>query len=190
MKTSIIYGSVRDHRQGIKAARFLHQQVLQRKHDSVLIDPLDYDFGLLNKMFKEYEKGKAPQKMQELSTRFSESDGFIIVTGEYNHGVPPALKNLVDHFQSEFFFKPSAIACYSAGPFAGLKAAMQWRMITAELGMPSISTIFPISKVQDAFEDDGTPIEKAYSHRVKQFLDEFEWYMEALSNQRKKGIPY
>ena len=31
------------------------------------------------------------------------------------------MKNLLDHFQTEYFFKPSAIACYSAGSFGGVR---------------------------------------------------------------------
>jgi NAD(P)H-dependent FMN reductase len=41
----------------------------------------------------------------------------IVVSGEYNHTVPPALTNLMDHFLEEYCRKPSAIVCHSAGPF-------------------------------------------------------------------------
>jgi len=74
------------------------------------IDPLEFNLPLLDKMYKEYEPGSAPAPMEKLARLFNESDGFLIVTGEYNHSIPPALKNLLDHFQSEYFFKPSAIA--------------------------------------------------------------------------------
>ena len=57
---------------------------------------------------------------------------FAIVSGEYNHGIPPGLKNLLDHFLEEYFFRPSAIVCYSAGQFGGVRAAMQLR---AECGL-------------------------------------------------------
>ena len=60
------------------------------------------------------------------------ADGFVGVSGEYNHGIPPALKNLLDHFLEEYFFRPSGIACYSAGAFGGVRAAMQLRMSLAE----------------------------------------------------------
>src|SRR3546814_18651840 len=73
-----------------------------------------------------------------LATLYRRADGFLIVSAEYNHGIPPALKNLLDHFLEEYFWRPSAIACYSAGQFGGVRAAMQLRSTLAELGMPSI----------------------------------------------------
>jgi NAD(P)H-dependent FMN reductase len=40
----------------------------------------------------------------------------------------------LDHFLEEYFWRPSAIVCYSAGQFGGVRAAMQLRMTLAELG--------------------------------------------------------
>ena len=49
-----------------------------------------------------------------------ESDGFLIVTPEYNCSLPPALTNLLDHFPpASFRHKPASIAAYSMGPFGG-----------------------------------------------------------------------
>ena len=61
-------------------------------------------------MYKEYAKGTAPEPMETISAKLNDSDGFLLVTGEYNHSIPPALKNMLDHFQREYYFKPSAIA--------------------------------------------------------------------------------
>jgi NAD(P)H-dependent FMN reductase len=97
---------------------------------------------------------------------------------------------LLDHFLEEYFWRPSAIVCYSAGAFGGVRAAMQLRAMLGELGMPSIPSIFPIPKVQDAFKDDGTPRELTYRRRVGRFLDELEWYARALQEARKAGVPY
>ena len=119
-----------------------------------------------------------------------DADGFVIVSGEYNHSIPPALKNILDHYYNEYLFKPAAIATYSGGPFGGVRAAVQLRAILGELRMVSIPTMFPISMVQDAFDEQGNAIEKAYEKRIKQFLDEFEWYANALKESRKKGLPY
>lgn len=186
---AIIYGSVRSGRQGIKAARFLKNTLEQRGHTAHLIDPIEYSLPLLDKMHKEYPAGEAPEMMQQLSDIFKGSDGFLIVTGEYNHSIPPALKNILDHFQSEYFFKPSGIVSYSAGSFGGVRAAVHVRVICGELGMPSISSMFPIPAVQNVFEEDGTPIDTAYIKRADRFLTEFEWYVSALKNQRDQGTP-
>ena len=63
-------------------------------------------------------------------------------------------------------------------------------MTLAELGMPSIPSLFPVPKVQDAFEDDGRAKDPAVERRAQRFLDEFEWYARALQEARAKGTPY
>jgi len=186
----VLYGSVRTGRQGIKFARFLLNQLRKRGHEVAFVDTAEHPLPLLDKMYKEYPKGEAPAPLEELATIIRAADGFLVVSGEYNHGIPPALKNLLDHFLEEWFWRPSAIACYSAGPFGGVRAAMQLRMTLAELGMPSISSIFPMPKVQDQFEDDGTPLDAAHERRVARFLDEFEWHAKALKHGRQQGTPY
>lgn len=187
---AIIYGSVRSGREGIKAARFLKNTLEQRGHTAHLVDPIEFPLPLLDKMHKEYAAGEAPHRMQELSDLFKSADGFLIVSGEYNHSIPPALKNTLDHFQSEYFFKPSGIVTYSAGSFGGVRAAVHLRAICGELGMPSISSMFPIPAVQNAFEEDGTAIDTAYIKRADRFLTEFEWYVSAFKTQRALGTPY
>ena len=190
LRFAVIYGSVRRARQGIKYARFLNTQLTARGHEVSFIDPLEYRLPLLDKMFKEYSEGNAPDPLPKLAAIIRAADGFLIVSGEYNHGIPPALKNLLDHFLEEWFWRPSAIACYSAGAFGGVRAAMQLRATLAELGMPSIPSIQPMPKVQDQFEDDGTPRDPAHAARLGRFFDEFEWYAGALKAARKGGVPY
>jgi NAD(P)H-dependent FMN reductase len=190
LKFPILYGSVRETRQGIKAARFIDDQLRRRGHQTTLVDPLEYRLPLLDRMYKEYPKGEAPEVLERLATLYRAADGFVIVSGEYNHGIPPVLKNLLDHFLEEYFWRPSAIVCYSGGSFGGVRAAMQLRMTLAELGMPSIPSLFPVPKVQDAFEDDGRAKDAAVERRAQRFLDELEWYARALQEARAKGTPY
>jgi NAD(P)H-dependent FMN reductase len=100
------------------------------------------------------------------------------------------LSNLLDHFLEEYFFRPSAIVCYSAGSFGGVRAAMQLRTMLCELGMPSISSLFPIPRIQDAFDDHGVPRDPATDRRFARFAAELEWYAQALVEARKQGTPY
>ena len=98
-----------------------------------LVDAKECELPLLDRMYKEYPKGEAPEVLERLAALYRAADAFVVVSGEYNHGIPPALKNLLDHFLEEYFFRPSAIVCYSAGAFGGVRAAMQLRMTLAEL---------------------------------------------------------
>jgi NAD(P)H-dependent FMN reductase len=190
LQFAVLYGSVRTERQGIRAARFIQRQLESRGHSATLIDPLEVRLPLLDRMYKEYAPDDAPLEMQRLAALYRAVDGFVIVSGEYNHGIPPALKNLLDHFLEEYFFRPSAIVCYSAGSFGGVRAAMQLRMTLAELGTVTIPSLFPVPKVQSAFDEDGTALDPSYDKRVQRFLDELEWFAQALKAARAAGTPY
>jgi len=184
INTAVIYGSARRDRQGIKAARFVVRKLEERKHDVTLVDSEKYELPMLDWMYKEYESGQAPEAMQKVADILSAADGFIIVSAEYNHSIPGAIKNLLDHYQSEYLYKPSGIVTYSAGPFGGVRALVNLRGILAELGTPSIPSAFPISQIHGAFDDDGNAADKAYDEGIVNFLDEYEWYANALRQAR------
>jgi len=186
----VFVGSVRSDRQGIKAVRYVEKSLAARGHDLTVVDPVEVQLPLLDRMYKEYEKGKAPAVLERLALLYRAADAFIVVSGEYNHSIPPALSNLLDHFLEEYFFRPSAIVCYSAGAFGGVRAAMQLRALLSELGMPSISSLFPIPKIQDTLDSTGAPLDKALDRRFNRFAAELEWYAEALREARRKGVPY
>jgi NAD(P)H-dependent FMN reductase len=186
----VILGSVRRDRIAIRVARFLVAALSRRGHEVPLIDPIEYRLPLLDRMYKEYSPGQAPDVLERLATRIKAADGYVVVSGEYNHSIQPALSNLLDHFLEEYFFKPSAIACYSAGPFGGVRAAMQLRAMLAEMGMSSVPSILPFPKAQEMLAEDGTPTGDQPGSRAGRFLDEFEWYARALKAAREKGTPY
>lgn len=190
LNTVVLYGSVRTERQGIRAARFVVDQLRQRGHQVTLVDPLEYELPLLDRMYKEYDEGQAPAPMEELATLYREADAFVVVSGEYNHGIPPALKNLVDHFMSEYLWRPAGIVSYSAGSFGGVRAAVQLRAVLAEVGMVTVPATMPVPKVSEAFDEQGRPQDEAWPKRAKKFLDEVEWYARALARARKEGVPY
>jgi NAD(P)H-dependent FMN reductase len=186
LKIVVFYGSVRTARQGVKAARFVVNQCKSRGHEVHLIDPVEYPLPLIDKMYKEYKAGEAPELLQRVAKLVAAADAYVIVSGEYNHTVPPALSNMLDYFLEEYFRKPSAIVCYSAGSFGGVRAAITLRAMLAEMGMSSIPSLLPIPKVQAAFQEDGTPTDEAWFKRADKFLTELEWYANAMKTAREQ----
>ncbi|APX87086.1 NADPH-dependent FMN reductase [Methylorubrum extorquens] len=186
----VILGSVRAERAGIRAARFLVAQLEARGHTAPLVDPAELKLPLLDRMYKEYPKGEAPEPLERLATLFRGADAFVVVSAEYNHSIPPALSNTLDHFLEEYFWRPSAICCYSAGQYGGVRAAMQLRAMLAELGTPSIPSLLPIPRIQKALSEAGEPAEDWLGRAAKKFLNELTWYAEALKAKRAGGTPY
>ena len=87
----VFYGSYRSDRMGIRLAEFLVDR-LRRRGDAVeLIDAKAVNLPMLDRMYKEYPPGGAPEQLQELASKIRDADGFVFVTGEYNWGVQPGL---------------------------------------------------------------------------------------------------
>jgi NAD(P)H-dependent FMN reductase len=185
---AVFVGSVRRDRKGIKVARWIEKKILERKHKVYFIDPMAIDLPLLDRMYKEMDNPS--QKLVELRNKIKDAEGYIAVTPEYNRSTSSALKNTLDYFLEEYYFKSSAIVSYSPGMFGGVNAAQQLRLIFAELGAPSIPSSFAIPSVHKVIDEKGNLIDEAYIKRIGKFLDEFEWYTNALTNQRAIGTPY
>jgi NAD(P)H-dependent FMN reductase len=190
LKFAVLLGSVRVDRMAARAGRFIEAALSRHGHTPHLVDPMALNLPLLDRMYKEHPPGKAQAALEELATLYRQVDGFIIVSGEYNNGIPPALKNLLDYFLEEYFWRPSAIVCYSAGQYGGVRAAMQLRMTLAELGMPSIPSILPIPRIGQALDESGTAQADWLGRSTDRFLGELAWYARALRRERAGGTPY
>src|ERR1700749_3120167 len=119
----VFYGSYRTDRKGIRLAEFAVDRLRARGEDVELIDAKAIGLPMLDRMLKEYAPGSAPEVLADLGARIREADAFLFVTGEYNWGVQPGLKNLTDHFLEEWFWRPAAIASYSFGRLSGTRSS-------------------------------------------------------------------
>src|ERR1700742_4185781 len=188
----VFYGSYRSDRMGIRLAEFVVEGLRGRGDDVELIDAKAVGLPMLDRMYKEYPKGKAPAVLEKLAGQIREADGFVFVTGEYNWGVQPGLKNLTDHFLEEWFWRPAAIASYSAGRFAGARAATAWHGILSEMGMVVISSTIAVGAIGHTLNADGAPTGeggKALEGASPLFADDLAWWMEAAKAQRQRKPP-
>jgi NAD(P)H-dependent FMN reductase len=189
LNIAVIYGSVRTERQGIRAARYVVSQLNKRGHVVTLVDPLAVGLPLIDKRYSDYAAGKAPPELSKLADLYHNTDGYLIVSAEYNHNPPPALTNLLDYFFVEYFYRPSAILTYSTGSFGGVRASQHLRALLAQLGMSSIPTMLPIPFISKTFDESGNLLDSSYKQRFQSFFAEFEWYTRALKTARAAGLP-
>ena len=190
----VFYGSYRSDRFGIRLANFVVEGFRTLGDDVELIDAKAVDLPMLDRMYKEYPKGAAPAALEKLASQIRAADGFVFITGEYNWGVQPGLKNLTDHFLEEWFWRPAAIASYSAGRFAGARAAIAWHGTLSEMGMVVISSTIAAGPIAQTLSVDAKPIGeggKALAQAFPRFADDLAWWMEAAKAQRaRKQPPY
>ena len=149
---------------------------------------------MLDRMYKEYPPGSAPPALEALAGKIRGADAFVFVTGEYNWGVQPGLKNLTDHFLEEWFWRPAAIASYSAGRIAGARAGTAWHGILSEMGMVVISSALAVGPIAATLEEGGKPVGeggRALQRAFGRFADDLSWWTEAAKAQRaRKAPPY
>jgi len=190
----VFYGSYRSDRMGIRLANFVVEGFGARGEDVELIDAKAVGLPMLDRMYKEYKKGEAPAVLEQLAGKIRGADGFVFVTGEYNWGLQPGLKNLTDHFLEEWFWRPAAIASYSAGRISGARAALAWHGTLSEMGMVVISSSIAVGPIAQTLSAESRPIGeggKALEAAFPRFADDLLWWVEAAKAQRaRKKPPY
>jgi NAD(P)H-dependent FMN reductase len=188
----VFYGSYRSDRQGIRLAQYLVRALQERGAAAELIDAKAVGLPMLDRMYKEYRKGEAPANLEQLAAKIRAADGFVFVTGEYNWGMQPGLKNLTDHFLEEWYWRPAAIASYSTGRFAGARAATAWHGTLSEMGMVVISSTLAVGAIGHALDADANPTGDggaALDRAFPRFADDLAWWVDAARSQRAKATP-
>jgi NAD(P)H-dependent FMN reductase len=190
----VLYGSYRVDRMGIRLANYIVEGFAKRGHDVELIDAKAVGLPMLDRMYKEYPKGEAPLAMETLAGKIRAADAFVFVVGEYNWGQQPGLKNMTDHFLEEWYWRPAAIASYSAGRLSGARANSIWHGTLSEMGMVVISSTLTVGPIGATLGADGVPTGSAGEALEKsfpRFAEDLAWWMEAAKMQRtRKAPPY
>ena len=190
----VFYGSYRSDRKGVRLANFLVRRLRERGDLAELIDAKAVGLPMLDRMYKEYPAGTAPAALETLAEKIRTADAFVFVTGEYNWGVQPGLKNLTDHFLEEWFWRPAAIASYSFGRLAGARASYAWHNTLNEMGMVVISSTLTVGSILETLDEAGEPQGgggTALTHAFDRFADDLRWWTEAAKDQRaRKAPPY
>jgi NAD(P)H-dependent FMN reductase len=188
----VFYGSYRSDRRGIRLADYLVRALRSRGEDVELIDAKEVGLPMLDRMFKEYAPGTAPEAMARLAAKIRLADAFLFVVGEYNWGVQPGLKNLTDHYLEEWFWRPAAIASYSAGRLGGARSSVAWRNTLAEMGMVVISSTLTVGSITSALNEAAEPIGEGGARLERafgRFADDLAWWTDAASAQRQRKKP-
>lgn len=163
-----------------------------RGDDVELIDARAIGLPMLDRMLKEYPAGAAPAALASLGAKIRQADAFVFVVGEYNWGMQPGLKNLTDHFLEEWFWRPAAIASYSAGRLSGTRSSYAWHNTLCEMGMVVISSTLTVGPIAETLNPAGEPIGEggaALERAFPNFADDLAWWMEAAKAQRARRAP-
>ncbi|MBU0555231.1 MAG: NAD(P)H-dependent oxidoreductase [Alphaproteobacteria bacterium] len=185
----VFYGSYRETRAGIRLADYCVRTLSERGHAAELIDARAVGLPMLDKRLSDYEPGTAPAAMTALADKISAADGFVFVTGEYNSGLQPGLKNLIDHYYKEWRRRPAGIVSYSAGRMAGARSSYAWHPTLTTLGIAVIPATIAVGAITDSLDSASQPTGpggEALARSFPGFADELEWWASAVKTKREQ----
>lgn len=183
IRVALIYGSTRDSRFCDTVAAWAASEIASRSEFALdVIDPGTLE--LPNRHGKEETR-----EITALKQRIGEADAFVIVTPEYNHSYPAALKFVIDSVYSEWQAKPVAFVSYG-GVSGGLRAVEHLRAVFAELHAVTVRDTVSFASVWSHFDNDGKLREPQRAAKTMGvMLQQLRWWAVALRNARN-AMPY
>ncbi|MFC9245461.1 NADPH-dependent FMN reductase [Streptomyces sp. NPDC057136] len=148
LKIGIILGSTRPNRNGEQVAKWV-LDIASRRDDATfeLIDLRDHPLPHLDEPLPPSLGQYQHEHTKQWAAKIASFDGFVIVTPEYNHGVPGTLKNAIDFLYAEWNNK--AVGFVSYGGVGGVRAVEQLRLVAGELQMPDVRQQVALSMITE-----------------------------------------
>lgn len=119
------------------------------------------------------------------------ADTVVMLTPEYNHSIPPALKNAIDSvfMSGGFRNKPCAFVGYSASPTGGVRAIEHLIQAVSTLEAMPLRSVVLIGQVSGAFdaENSGEPTSPVTGVATQVMIDDLVWWGRALRSARDEG---
>jgi NAD(P)H-dependent FMN reductase len=127
--------------------------------------------------------------VQAWNKKVKQADAFIVVTPEYNHSLPAALKNAIDSVWLSFGFrnKPVAAVGYSGSIGGGIRAIEHLAHVFIEAEAVPLRNTVVIPFVRTAFGADGEPVDPETDIRLQVMLEDLAWWSSALEKARADG---
>lgn len=183
----IIISTTREGRFGDIPARWILDIASGREDlDFEIVDLRDYPLPLLGETgSSEQNDASESGAEQRWKQKMAGLDGYLFITAEYNHSVPGALKNALDHAYPEFNKKPAAFAGY--GGVGGARAVEQLRLICIELQMAPTRTAVHIGmEPLIGVKKEGSDLSDFdfLNESAEATLDELTWWTHTLKAGR------
>ncbi len=189
LNVAVVIASTREGRMGEKVGRWVHAQASQRAGWTVeLVDLLawplpNYAQPLPTKMA---EKSYTDVRLKAWAELVAKFDAFLIVTPEYNHGYPAALKNALDHAYAGWNRKPVGFVSYG-GTSGGVRAVEQLRQVAVELQLAPVRDEVNIPLIGKALDEAGAPREEFHGKRLAALVGELDWWGTTLKAGRERS---
>lgn len=133
----------------------------------------------------EQEQG-IPAAVARLKDEIEAADGLLLVTPEYNKGIPGVFKNVIDWASRPpadgariFTGKPVALIGASPGGFGTVLSQSGWLPVLRALGtQPWFEQRLLVSRAGERFDQEGNLIDAAVRQQLSQFVAGFAQYVQ------------
>ncbi len=187
-RIQVIMGTTRTGRFGERVAPWVVHRLREHGFAAELVDLRDYPLPFFDQKPPSVTGRNYPtEDIARLGRKLDEADGFVILTGEYNHGYPAVLKNAIDHTFVEWQRKP--VAYVGWGGVGGARAIEQLRLVAVELDMAPIrqavhilpEVIRPALRSKDSAD---FSVFEPLDARLNALCDALQWWADVLANGR------
>lgn len=166
-------GSIRSGSLSSKLAAVAAKEIALLDTDVTQISLADYPLPIFNGDFED-EKG-VPENALKLAHLIAATMGVFIATPEYNHSLPPLLKNTLDWISRirhtgtvPYRHKVYAMGATSDGRFGGARAIIDLRKVLAtSVGGIVIPSRVEVPMAQHAFDESGELIDELSAKMLK-----------------------
>jgi len=179
---TLILGTAREGRLSEHVAKFLYNEISSR--DDVTVQLVDVKDHMHGRTIPPWEASDETKAWREI---VAASDGFVIVSPEYNHGYPGELKMLLDQEHDAHRGKPVIVAGVSAGTLGGARLIEHIQPILSEIGMIFLPYSLRFDNVKAFLAEEGNVARKdVYLPRIKKSVDALVLYMKRLDGIGKE----
>jgi NAD(P)H-dependent FMN reductase len=190
LQLAVILGSVRQGRFGPTVGNWFVRQARQRS--GLAVDVIDLAATALPMTLPAFGAQPVPEAvlaLQDLTPRLAAADAFVVVTPEYNHSFPAALKNAIDWHHQQWRAKPVGFVSYG-GISGGLRAVEALRLVFAELHTVTMRDTVSFHDAWRQFDAEGTPVNlDGCNGAADTMLHQITWWAHALRDA-KANSPY
>lgn len=171
-------------RQGSTNRRLL-QFIKEHFADKVEIELMD--IGDLPVFYKTPDRS-VPERVTEMAKKIEASDGVIISTPEYDHGVPAVLMNALEWLSYGVHPFADAPVMITGASYGMLETSRAQLMLRQMLDSPELSArIMPSSEYMvghslQAFDDEGNLKEGALVNRLDGLFADFDTFVDVNKN--------
>jgi NAD(P)H-dependent FMN reductase len=191
---SVIVGSTREGRFSDRPAEWIFKQLMKTEGvDARLLDLRDYPMPFFDQPATPATPGRPPynnEVVRKWTAAIAQSDGFVVVTAEYNYGASAVLKNAIDWVYPEWNRK--AIGFVSYGAAEGVRSVQQLRETAIELQLAPVrsSVYIPVATLWAHYRggDVGAGLAELEAPAGK-LIGDLLWWTAALKTARAGAQP-